>query len=486
MRTAPSLPGLRRGTRWSNFVDTWPAEPVAAYATAPEGAGEAWVREALALAEREDLRVRAHGSGWSFSRAAAAEGLLLDLRALRDVVLLDGEDLPAGRAPGELVLAGPGATLTAVCAFVEARGRSLPVTNGRGGLTLVGALATGSHGSAVDLPPLGDFLAGVALAVASDRVLWVEGARPAVSDAFLRARGWERVADDGLLAAAQVHHGCMGVVLAVAMELVPAFDLDHRWSRPPDGPALRAFVRAPASTSPPGFDEGPPYHANLVINAHRGDPRLSTGWRVASTSPPSVNSPAPGPVPPFGALLTPIPRACPAAVGPILNLLIAGAARPPRSRGPLGAIFPARVPVGYRPVSQEFALDLQHADEALDRVLAVLRARPDGFAHPGFVAVRWMVGTRAPLGFTRFARTITLELPTLHAPGVERTFDRLREALDDLGAVEHPGQVNAYDRARLAASFGDRLPTWRAARERLLGRAAWRFASAWSDQIGLT
>jgi hypothetical protein len=173
-------------------------------------------------------------------------------------------------------------------------------------------------------------------------------------------------------------------------------------------------------------------------------------------------------------------------VGPILDKLISGATKATHQRGPLGAIFPARVPVGYRPISQELAVPSERGDEALDRLLRLLRDRPDGFAHPGFIAVRWMRGTRAPLGFTRFAHTTTFELPSLWVPGAERTFARVWEALAPLGAVEHPGQHNHIDPTTLRSAYGRDLDAWRSTRAALLGKDAWRFSSPWSDRLGLT
>lgn len=482
------LVGLRPGGAWTNFVGTFPPVPHAACAVAPPGADERWVREALALAERRGWRVRARGTGWSFSPIVPGEGLLLDLRALDGLALLAGEERGPGVEEGEALLLGPGTTLTAACAFAEVHGRSLRVTNGRGGLTVAGALATGSHGAAVDLPPLGDDLLGIALLLRSDRAVWVEGERPVLSDAALRARGWQRLADPELLDAARVHLGCLGVVLALALATVPAFDLDHHWQRLPLAPLPADLLRAPSTaTLPAPQGTGPLYHANLVINPHDPGPaRLSTAWTAPPLSPPSAPVVRDGWLPEAGALLTGIPRRWPGAVRPILEALLAGAARPAHLRGRLGTVFPARVPRGYRPISQEFALDAARAPEAVEAALRILRDRPDGFAHPGFLALRWMRGTRALLGFTRFQRTLTMELPTLRCPGVERTFGRLHAALAPLGAIEHPGQHNHDDAASFAAAFGARLVRWREARHRLLGADAWRFGNAMTDRLGLT
>jgi hypothetical protein len=293
------------------------------------------------------------------------------------------------------------------------------------------------------------------------------------------------VRDDALFEAAVVGLGCVGVVGSLVFDLVPAFDLDHRWIPLPFDAALHRFVgtldglRLPRSARP--------YHANLVLNPHRpAEARLSVAWKEPATTPATVARP-PGWLPPVGPALACLARAAPPVVGPVLERLIAGAARPPASRGRLGQVFPDRTPAGFRPFSMEIAVPIEAAPDALAIVRAETGRHLPGFRYPGFVAVRWMRGSTAPLAFTRFERTVTIELPSMGGvPGTLALHDRLRDQLDAAGIVwaEHPGQH--HDPARLAASFGPRLGGWQAARAALLGEDAWRFASPWSTLVGLT
>lgn len=471
--------GLRRDTTWSNFAGNLPRRPVRAHAGAgATGDAASFARAALTLAEAESLRVRAHGAAWSFSDAPYGEDLLLDLRPFQAIEAVD----PADR----LVLAEPGATLSQLAAWAEARGRSLPVTNGRGGLTIAGAISTGSHGAAVDRPPLGDYVRALGLAVASDRVVWVESERePVLPPAFAADRGAELIRDDALLRAAQVGFGCFGVIVGVVLALDDAFDLDHRWRSVTLTPDLTRRLCA-LDTDVVGER---PYHANLVLSPHRpARGRLSTATRLPATTPPSTVRP-PGPAIPVGGLFQALLRHLPAAGPAVMDGLLALSTRPARRLGRLGAQFPPKVPRAHGVLSLEVAVDQADAAEALAVMQRALAERPGGFVHPGFLAVRWMCATRAPLGFTRFPRTTTLEIPTLGGvPGSEACFDRVFDALDRSGLTfaEHPGQVNRYDPARLAATFGPDLDRWRDARARLLGASAWRFTSGWSDRVGLT
>ncbi len=492
---------MRRDVRWNNFARNLPESTIARLVDVGDGTqrlpiafgdGLEGLHDALALAEREGARVRAFGSAWSFSPAMLEPELMIDMTGLRSVLAdFAPAELHSPWRPRDLVHVQSGIAFSHLNARLEAEGRSLPCMTGRGGLTVGGAVATGSHGSAIDHPPPGDYVRAMSLVLSNDRRVWLErSSQPVVAAGWAEARGFELVRDDRIFDAALVGLGCFGVLYSIVLEVVEAFDLEHHWVHAPFGPWLARAVTCvdPAAFPLPHGSEHP-YHLSLVINPHRLDHlRISVAYQR-----PAVTAPAParvpGPLPPIGTALAWLARVAPPAVGPILGCLIAGAARPARLRGRLGTIFPDRTPRGFRPFSMEIALATDDAAQTLDLMLSEVNRPASGFRYPGFVAVRWVRRTRALLGFTRYDRSCTIELPSMGGvPGTLDLHARLRDRLDRAGIhySEHPGQDNAYDPARLAATFGESLAHWRDARGRLIGELAARFASPWSDRIGLT
>jgi L-gulono-1,4-lactone dehydrogenase len=181
---------------WANWAGTY---RITALATAyPNDAAElaALVRSAAG----EGLRVKAVGSGHSFTDAAMTSGLRVSLDRLASVGSVDP-------ATG-VVTVGAGMTLRQLNALLAAHGLALPNLGDIDAQTVSGALATGTHGTGGRLGCLSTFVIGLDLVTGSGETIHCSPTeRP---DVFT---------------AAQVNVGALGVVTAVTLQCVPAFIL---------------------------------------------------------------------------------------------------------------------------------------------------------------------------------------------------------------------------------------------------------------------
>lgn len=145
------------------------------------------VQELVAASDR----VRALGTGHSFSPVADTPGDLVVLSGLPDTTTIDGDlvTVPAGM---------PYAGLTG---RLNAAGRALPNLGSLPHISVAGACATGTHGS-------GDGNGALATRVRSAELV--------------RADGTLDVVDDP---ASVVALGALGIVTSLTLETVPAFDL---------------------------------------------------------------------------------------------------------------------------------------------------------------------------------------------------------------------------------------------------------------------
>lgn len=147
------------------------------------------------LVARSD-RVRALGTGHSFSPIADTTGDLVSVA-----------DLPAS-----VTLDGPGATVSAGMSYAEvtrhlhAAGRALPNLGSLPHISVAGACATGTHGS-------GDANGALATSVAAVELVTADGSLRTVR------RG------DGGFAGSVVALGALGVVTALTLDTVPAFEM---------------------------------------------------------------------------------------------------------------------------------------------------------------------------------------------------------------------------------------------------------------------
>lgn len=187
-------------TNWAGTVTASPAE-VAEPSTVDE------LQRAVARASASGMRVKALGSGHSFTPIAVTDGLALRLNRLRGIVSAD----PAtGLAT---VLAGT--TLHELGPALWERGLAMPNLGDIDVQTVAGAIATGTHGTGATLGGLGTQVAGMTLVLADGTL--------------------HECSSDEIPAAA-IGLGALGIVATVSLRCVPAFLLH-------------------AAESPAGFDE---------------------------------------------------------------------------------------------------------------------------------------------------------------------------------------------------------------------------------------
>ena len=181
---------------WRNWAGT--ATATAARRAQPRS--EAEISAAVKDAAAAGLRVRALGSGHSFTPAAATSGVALDLSLWTGVTAADTRT--------GLVTVRSGTTLRALNAALAELGLALVNLGDIDAQTIAGALATGTHGT-------GARLGGLATQVEALDLVLADGSLVSCSAS----------ARPELFAAARVGLGALGVVTAVTLRCVPSFTL---------------------------------------------------------------------------------------------------------------------------------------------------------------------------------------------------------------------------------------------------------------------
>jgi FAD-linked oxidoreductase len=199
--TAP----LRRG-EWRNWSGTVRSRP--ARIARASNLGE--IVAAVRTAARAGQRVRPVGTGHSFTPLAATEGVLLDVSGYHGI---QHADVDTG-----LVTIRSGTRLGDLNAELATLGLALPNLPDIEAQTVVGALATGTHGTGTEHPGLAAGVREVELVLADGSVATC---RHDAVDA----------AERELFEAARISLGALGVVSTVTLQCVPAFAL-HADERP--------------------------------------------------------------------------------------------------------------------------------------------------------------------------------------------------------------------------------------------------------------
>jgi L-gulono-1,4-lactone dehydrogenase len=184
------------GRVWRNWAGTATATP----ARWCRPRGEAEISAAVKDAASAGLKVRALGSGHSFTAAAATSGVALDLSQWTGITAADTRT--------GLVTARSGTTLRALNAELGGLGLAMANLGDIDAQTLAGALSTGTHGT-------GARLGGLATQVTSLELVLADGSLVTCS-ASSRPE---------LFAAARIGLGALGVITAVTLRCVPSFTL---------------------------------------------------------------------------------------------------------------------------------------------------------------------------------------------------------------------------------------------------------------------
>jgi FAD-linked oxidoreductase len=324
------------------------------------------------MAAAEDgLTVRALGSGHSFTPAAAAPGVALDLSAWSGII---AADLDSG-----LVAVRSGTTIRELNATLDTLGLAMANLGDIDAQTVAGAISTGTHGTGAALGGLASQVTGLELVLADGSVVDCSaGERP------------------GLFNAARVSLGALGVISTVTLQCVPAFTLaaDERPMHLDE--VLARFGEFAADNDHFEFYWFP-YGKNALVKRNNrisrgddppGDGRVARLMARTATVSGARRSPVPPPMPrwrrffeyevmenaAFGALCR-TGRAMPATIKPLNRLAAATLSRRSYSaRSHEVFVTPRRV----RFVESEYAVPR----ESLLDVLAELRAGVARLAHP--------------------------------------------------------------------------------------------------------
>jgi FAD/FMN-containing dehydrogenase len=469
------------------------------------------LEELVRAAEGQSLPVRALGAGWSFSHAPAGRGYMIDMRWFGRALPLPALDdySPAARELSFAHFEG-GASVDAVNLALEDVGSQLLTMGGSAGQTWIGAAQTGTHGSAIDLPPIADHVWALHVVGEGGRRFWIESAAtPLTSGGYARSIGATYVRDDDVFDAALAGLGAFGIVYSAVVQIEPIHDYKRYRAILPLDASLRAVMKTldfgSWKASPRAGER--PYHFEVVVDPYNriaGSPTayVTTLW-TGGVHEAGVATTGLVPSDDVGRYLRALVNADPADVPFLEGAILSGLYKPiggEEPPAPLRYLFPKGIPQGSKPQSAEFEFPRARLDEALDAILNTIadHRTTEGarFDYPGALGIRFVKQTRALMGATLFPDTVTVEFAGI--PGVDGLHDfyrRVNLALWQAGVphTQHLGQANTYSACpqELHDVFRvgevDRVEQFRRARARFMSPAAQlTFANEYTDTLGLT
>lgn len=451
----------------------------------------------LDRAFKERRRVRAQGSAWSFSEAAAVPGGWCLATGYANWLFPVPEthiDPSFNGDRGGLFLCQTGVSVSELNMVLERRyGRSLATSGASNGQTLVGAMNTGTHGSAIDQPAIQGQIAAIQLIPAPDQNLWIEPAANPVTDGRIAQQlGATVVRDDRLFNAVLVGLGAFGIVHSVMVKSQPIFLLETNRQRLSFDDGIKQAMTGGgfAGVDLPG-PEGRPYFFQSVVNQHidPGKAYVTVAHQLPWDSKHKLvydtqNKRGPGYN--LGVVLANLVQAFPGVIPPITKAVLSDQLSPiVARRGSLGQTFNFTTP---RAGTAGAAIAVS-SDRTLDAIGIMEKALKRVGKAPLAFACRYAVKSPGLLAFTRFPRTTIIDIDGIDT---RATRSVMAEAILGLRAVgiphaEHWGKINQMNSVSIRDSYGADLDAWIQARTGLLDRQGeYVFGSAFLDRLGLT
>lgn len=499
---------IRDNVEWSNFhsnVSTTLAKHIRVNNENPSTSSMSGMRKTAArlqslirMARDAGAQLRTVGAGWSFSDITVpANGWMLETDTLGYRFFLAQSDLdPNTRfAADELLFVQCGTKISQINAALEAkdRQRALRTSGASNGQTIAGAIATGVHGSAVDVGGMESEVVGLQILTAEQN-LWIEPEHtPAATTDFAQRLGAKLVRSNLLFAAALVNLGALGIVHSVMLKSTGRYKLSSGLLHIPYTKLRVAMTSLDFRGSGLPEEAGRPYFFQAILDPHRPELVYAT-VRYKQTCEPEF-------VPDYSrAAQTETGTDLPALIGRAIELFpglrnfavkfiaeselkeiaLPGTLRTP---GQVYSFTQSRDGVA----SSGFGIPVRLVDQALKIAQAAFREQAGA---PIVHTCRYVQKSPGLLSFTRFDPTCVLDIDGIDTKAthdlIRLTANRFEEA--GLPFTMHWGKENALDAARVRRAFGGDIDRWHLARGMILPDPAEMrvFSSPMTDRCGLT
>lgn len=457
------------------------------------------IQLAIKVAKARGRTLRAAGSSWSLSTAGMTAGIMLDTSRLKGSVKINAGNLDPNY-PGDpsdqrgLFMFQCGILIAEINKLLEGDTyrRSMRTTGAANGQTIVGASATGTHGSVLGRGAIHDQIVGLHLITNEHQQYWLERkSYPVVKPEFAALLNAELVRDDALFNAAVMSFGSFGVIHNVLIETRPRFLLNPKTFAPvPFDQDLRKLIATLDPSSHPLLKTGgQPYFLQIVLNPHSADAMINVmyeeRWDTNHIPDYRMRAGKVGPGYDSLSIVGKIFEANKRTIPPFFKLAESLVNKNPK-KGTWGELFGYKAPqtkVGSGTVA------VAHED-ALKTIDLLVDLNKEIGPVPLVFGLRFVWGTHTLLGFNQFNTTMVVSMDGISNKQAEQFFrvsaDRMEAA--SIRFTQHWGKTNAYTGARVRKAYGNQnVDAWLAARRELMPEPADRavFTNSYMEERGL-
>ena len=474
----------------------------------------------IGQAVQSGTTLRAMGSSWSLSKVGMTNHSLINTKNLSLVFALGSKHISQTYTGDskKLRFLQTGCEIVTINRYLFQQGLSLKASGSNDGQTLAGVISTNTHGSAFKFGSTQDFVVGLHLVTGPRKHVYLQRASyPVVKESFAKKLGAKLMNDDTLFNAALVSFGSFGIIHGMMIEARKLFLLQASRKFLPFNAALEKaistldfsgykpyFKKLEKQASQRNnfqvtFDPKTLYHFQVTFNPNEAEkgkqPKEAAVLFMFESKYRNDYEPTPwdqGAAGPGASGLELMGELFELAPGPLKKFVKKTINKQVRNMfqyeitGTFLDLFRGEKTRG-KVFASGIGLELSRALDALDIVLDTYEKF--GTIMPILVTMRFVKGTKALLGFTKFKPTCVLEIDGLNTSKtreyVNKTWNKIEQA--GIPFTMHWGKFNSHlNPARVKNMYEGKVQKWIESREALLSPEVRKvFTNDFLKKVGL-
>ncbi len=206
---------VRTRARWQNTIRKYKVTPVKLFE--PESLSD--IVSIVQEAESKKLKVRAVGSGHSFSDVAVTHEYLVDLYRLDKVNPYNTAVIKEAYKETKLAESQAGISVRNLNRRLDAMGLALINMGGIDHQKLAGVISTGTHGTGKDIEAMQGFVHSIVMVAGGGKIYRIEKTNGITDPAKYNETGIELIQDDAVFYSAVLSFGSMGIIYSLVLEV---------------------------------------------------------------------------------------------------------------------------------------------------------------------------------------------------------------------------------------------------------------------------
>ena len=441
-------------------------------------------------------KIKVSGGKWSFTEIGFSEDFMITPTNLNKQRRLQDNDLDANCAfrSENLIICQSGAKIKTISRKLKRWNKSLDASGASNGQTIAGAIGTGTHGSAIDFGSVQEMVQGLHIIVDGNRSVLLERAsQPITNQSFQNNIDADIIRDDDMFNAALVGLGSFGYLYGVILKVSDAFLL-KKYVQPINFSDLEKLLDNNLDFQSSNFEVAKevgntPYHFKVLVNPYKKDCLTEVMYKkpfdpnYKKIDRNSGNYYNPDLLSVIGKITKLAPITTPAFIQALGSQVM------PKENfdgedGTLADHFWDTTTAGHT-FSTAIGIPIDQSRLAINTLIELIENNTN---IPAILALRFVKGTKALMGFTHFDRTCILEIDGVRNSIIDDFIKKIPPAFKAKGIdfSFHWGKFNPLDAQMVKDIYKDRFELWKNKRSELMNKSASDlYCSAYAQSLGL-